>query len=101
MWMEMWESPGWSSGCAYQNINTLKTGFKFVITYVLRRQWHESAANSGNEMGNRSRPSTWISCGLMATAPLNNLGKIALISNFVLLFWPCIGKIWVKPKQSS
>jgi hypothetical protein len=35
----------------------------------------------------------------MATAPLNNLGKIALISNFVLLFWPCIREIWVKPSK--
>ena len=54
-----------------------------------------------DKMGSKAYFSTWISCGLMATAPLNNLGKIALISNFVLLFWHCIGKIWVKPKQSS
>ncbi len=48
---------GWRCGRALvglvdvriQNIKTLKTGFKFVITYVLRRQRHESAANSGQD----------------------------------------------------
>ena len=80
---------GWRCGRALVGlvdvrIQNIKTLFKFAITYVLRRQWHESAANSGNKMGNRARPSTGISCGLMATAPLNNLGKIALISNFIL-----------------